>query len=150
MGLKTTCDGCGTGVVGVFSSLKKINGKYLCAQCATNPEGKDKYYCNACHNFTPIALKKGSTWIELVLYLFYIIPGIAYSIWRRHAPPNVCPLCRAASLVPAAVAKPMGANTPTARDEVECPHCAEKILARATTCKHCGKQVRVTPGANAA
>jgi DNA-directed RNA polymerase subunit RPC12/RpoP len=30
------------------------------------------------------------------------------------------------------------------RDEVECPYCAEKILAKASYCKHCGKQVRHT------
>lgn len=28
------------------------------------------------------------------------------------------------------------------RDEVDCPYCAEKILAKASYCKHCGKQVR--------
>jgi hypothetical protein len=145
MGLKTTCDGCGQGVLGVVSSLKKVNGRYLCAQCATNPTDEPKYYCNACHNFTPHALKKGNGWIELVLYFFYIAPGIIYSIWRRSGAPNVCPLCRAASLVPAAVAKPIAASAlPNARDEVDCPFCAEKILARANVCKHCGKQVRAT------
>lgn len=145
MGLKTTCDGCGQGVLGVVSSLKNINGRYLCAQCATNPTDKPKYYCNACHNYTPHALKKGNGWIELVLYLFYILPGVIYSIWRRSGAPNVCPMCRAASLVPAAVAKPIGASTfPGGRDEVDCPFCAEKILARANVCKHCGKQVRAT------
>jgi uncharacterized membrane protein YdbT with pleckstrin-like domain len=28
------------------------------------------------------------------------------------------------------------------RDERECPYCAEKILARAKLCKHCGQQVQ--------
>jgi predicted amidophosphoribosyltransferase len=28
------------------------------------------------------------------------------------------------------------------RDERECPYCAEKILARARLCKHCGQQVQ--------
>lgn len=27
------------------------------------------------------------------------------------------------------------------RDEVECPHCAEKILSQAKVCKHCGRDV---------
>ena len=145
MGLKTTCDGCGEGVIGVFSSLKNINGRYLCAQCATNPTDKPKYYCNACHNFTPTALKKGNGWIELVLYLFYIFPGILYSIWRRSGAPNVCPLCRAASLVPAAAAKPIAIiGGSDGRDEIDCPFCAERILAKAMVCKHCGKKVRAT------
>ena len=142
MGLKTNCDGCGTVSL---SSLRKINGRYLCNACASNPDGKPRYYCNACHNFTPNANKKGSTLIEVVLYLCWIIPGLIYSIWRRNSPPNVCPLCQAASLVPAASAKPaQDSSKLLSRDEVECPHCAEKILARANICKHCGKQVRVS------
>lgn len=143
MPLKTKCERCGQGVVGLFSSLKRINGKYLCSRCATNPKGLPKYYCNTCRNYTPTALNKGSGWIEFVLYLLYIFPGIIYSVWRRAGSPNVCPLCRAAALVPAAVAKLEG--TPVSaeiRDEVECPYCAEKILARAKICKHCGSQVR--------
>ena len=143
MELKTSCDGCGQGVVGVFSSLKKVNGRYLSAQCATNPTDNPKYYCNSCHNFTPTGLKKGNGWIELVLYLAYIVPGILYSIWRRSGTPNVCPLCRAASLVPAAMAKPLDTTVSSgARVEVDCPFCAERILAKASVCKHCGKQVR--------
>lgn len=141
MGLKTTCDSCGAVK---FASLTEVKGKYLCPLCASNPEGKAKYYCNACHNYAPHALRKGSGWIEVVLYLFYIVPGVIYSIWRRAGPPTVCPLCRATALVPASAAKPTLAPAPSAlgRDEVECPYCAERILARAKVCKHCGKQVR--------
>lgn len=141
MGLKTWCDGCGQSVVGVISSLKKVDGRYLCPQCVRNPSGKAEYYCNACHRFPPHALWKGSRWIELFLYLFFLIPGVVYSIWRRSQAPNVCPMCRAAALVPAAVAKPIHPSAPD-RDEIECPYCAERILARANICKHCGKQVR--------
>lgn len=106
-----------------------------------------RYYCNHCHNYTNEALKKGNGWIELVLYLFYIIPGVIYSIWRRSGPPPVCPLCKAAALVPSAVAKPIAVRNESAREEVDCPFCAERILAKAAVCKHCGKQVRVTASA---
>ncbi len=144
MGLKTTCDGCGRGVVGVLSSLRNVNGRYLCPACVANPTGILKYYCNSCHNCSPTALMKGNSWIEFVLYLFYIIPGIVYSVWRRSEQPNICPLCKTPGLVPAAAAKPQGpAQLGESRQEVECPHCAEKILAKAKVCKHCGKQVRV-------
>lgn len=30
---------------------------------------------------------------------------------------------------------------PTGRDERECPYCAERILAKAKVCKHCGREV---------
>ena len=30
---------------------------------------------------------------------------------------------------------------PVGRDERECPYCAERILARAKLCKHCGREV---------
>jgi DNA-directed RNA polymerase subunit RPC12/RpoP len=92
---------------------------------------------------------RGNTWIELVLYLCYIVPGIIYSIWRRQGPLNVCQECHKESLVPAAAAKHAHVSSKELRDEVEYPHCAEKILARANICKHCGKQVRVAPIPNA-
>lgn len=144
MPLKTACDGCGQGVVGIATKLTKVGDRFLCPQCVSNPTGRPKYYCNACHNYSPTALKKGNGWIELVLYLFYIVPGIIYSIWRRSGAPTVCPICRASALVPAALARPQGAAAlpGEVRDEVDCPFCAERILARASVCKHCGKQVR--------
>lgn len=145
MDLKTTCDSCGKLVLFTSQLKRSIGGSDLCPQCTTNQTGKPKYYCNACHNFTPNALKKGNGWIELVLYLFYIVPGVIYSIWRRSGEPNVCPVCRADALVPASAAKPASIDSlPSVRDEVDCPFCAEKILARANICKHCGKQVRAT------
>lgn len=143
MPLKTACDGCGQGVVGLTTKLTKVGERYLCPQCAANPAGVPRYYCNSCHNNTATALKKGSGWIELVLYLFYIVPGIIYSIWRRSGAPTVCPVCRKSALVPSALAKPHAPVPSTERrDEVDCPFCAERILARANVCKHCGKQVR--------
>jgi DNA-directed RNA polymerase subunit RPC12/RpoP len=80
-----------------------------------------------------------------VLWLCYIIPGLIYSIWRRSGAPSVCPTCNKETLIPAALANPEGAkdSVPQAvgRDEVECPWCAERILAKAKICKHCGKEV---------
>lgn len=138
MGLKTTCDGCGRTVLGIISSLREVKGKHLCSDCATNPESTVKYFCNSCNNFTPTAQLKGNSWIEVVLYLCYIIPGIIYSIWRRVGPPNVCPICKSATLVPAALAKPRGSlSNVVKREEKECPHCAEIILVKAKICKHC-------------
>lgn len=41
------------------------------------------YCCNSRHNHATVARMKGNGWIEAVLYLFYLVPGISYSIWRR-------------------------------------------------------------------
>lgn len=139
MFLKTTCDACRkTATFG----LTKVRGKYLCSDCISNPKRSMRYYCNACHNHTATALMKGSGWIEFVLYFFYILPGVVYSIWRRAGAPNVCPVCKHAGLVPESAAKPAPTQPlPPRRDEIECPHCAELILAKASLCKHCGQRV---------
>jgi hypothetical protein len=50
--------------------------------------------------------KKGHIAIEIILYLFYIIPGIIYSIWRRTGRSNVCPTCKQMTLVP--IESPVG------------------------------------------
>jgi len=55
----------------------------------------------------PPKLIRGSGWIEFVLYLFYILPGIIYSIWRRPNMP-VCDACGGRNLVP--LSSPVGSR----------------------------------------
>ena len=139
MGYGDRCQVCGQASWGV----KTLNGRYLCKTCR-NVTGRTSgsYYCNSCGNHSASALMKGSGWIELILYLFYIVPGVIYSIWRRSGEPNVCPVCRAPALVPASAARPGAAQRILEpRDEKECPFCAEKILVKAKVCKHCKRDV---------
>lgn len=126
MGLKIACDTCGRTVLGVFSSLKNINGKSLCATCLSNPDGVAQYYCPSCNAYFLNKGIKGNGWIELILYLLYIIPGIIYSIWRRSGA-GVCAKCKSASLISAA-----------AGTHIKCPDCKELVLKDARKCKHCG------------
>jgi len=91
-----------------------------------------RYYCTQCHTHTNKAKMKGSGWIEVVLYLFYILPGVIYSIWRRSGKPNGCPTCGHAALIPA------GSGEPTPETHVRCPDCAELVRREARKCKHCG------------
>lgn len=126
MGLKTSCDGCGAVIVGVTDGLKDVNGKYLCKTCAANPAGVGRYYCGACSTYYTHKVLKGYWWLELILYLFYIVPGVIYSIWRRSGP-GVCPKCKSASLISAA-----------AETHIRCPDCRELVLKDACKCKHCG------------
>jgi hypothetical protein len=126
MDLKTSCDNCGRTFLGIATSLKNVNGRYLCPACLANPEGVPRYYCAPCNTYFPNKGMKGSGWIEFVLYLCYIVPGIIYSIWRRSGS-AVCPKCKSATLIA------VDAGT-----HVKCPDCRELVLKDARKCKHCG------------
>jgi predicted nucleic-acid-binding Zn-ribbon protein len=43
---------------------------------------------------------KGSTGIEIVLWLCFLIPGIIYSLWRGKSRYDVCPACNSTNIVP--------------------------------------------------
>lgn len=43
---------------------------------------------------------KGSTLMELVLWLCFIFPGLIYSIWRLTTKHMACPKCAASQFVP--------------------------------------------------
>jgi len=60
--------------------------KFICKNCG--------YTCN------PIKKKKGSLLIEIILWLFFIVPGIFYSIWRRTNRDSICPKCKQPTLIP--------------------------------------------------
>lgn len=51
----------------------------ICPNCGTRSEAK--------------IILKGSTTIEVVLWLCYILPGLIYSIWRRSPKQLGCPSC---------------------------------------------------------
>lgn len=61
------------------------------------------HHCMTCGNDQTIisGALRGNTAIEVILYLFYIVPGIIYSIWRRQkAAKKVCRACGGDALVP--------------------------------------------------
>lgn len=43
---------------------------------------------------------KGNFTIEIVLWLFFIIPGLIYSVWRSSSRHKVCPKCGGSTLIP--------------------------------------------------
>jgi len=58
------------------------------------PSMKDLYICRACWLVaTPKIITKGSTFIEVVLWCLFLIPGILYSVWRYITKEKVCPGC---------------------------------------------------------
>lgn len=68
-------------------------GRFICPACGTRGE--------------PKSVTKGSIWIELVLWLCFLIPGLIYSIWRLSSRVKGCRVCGATPMIPA--------NTPRGR-----------------------------------
>lgn len=58
----------------------------ICLDCGTQGRAKVK---------TP-----GSIWIEVILWLALIVPGLIYSVWRLSSKKLVCPACGSTRLVP--------------------------------------------------
>lgn len=66
--------------------------EYVCVQCGF--VGK------------PRKTAKGSILIELVLWLFFILLGLIYSLWRLSSKYTACPKCGSANIIP--TDSPMG------------------------------------------
>jgi uncharacterized membrane protein YdbT with pleckstrin-like domain len=62
--------------------------------------------------------------------------------FRRHVQSQIVDLDERRGREPAAM---LAGGEGEARVERECPWCAERILARARICKHCGREVASTP-----
>jgi hypothetical protein len=60
-----------------------------------------KKYCPNCGSLDiPQFRKSGSAAIEVLLWLFFLIPGILYSIWRASTKRWVCPMCEHVGMIP--------------------------------------------------
>lgn len=42
----------------------------------------------------------GSIFIEIILWLFFLVPGLIYSIWRHSKKHQVCRSCGSAAIIP--------------------------------------------------
>lgn len=60
-----------------------------------------KMICAVCGSVSnPKTVTKGSIFIELVLWLCFIIPGVIYSIWRLTTRHEACRECGSKNIVP--------------------------------------------------
>jgi hypothetical protein len=50
-------------------------------------------------------LTKGSIWIEMALWLFFLIPGLLYSFWRLTSKQDVCSQCNNPTIIPVSTPK---------------------------------------------
>lgn len=63
---------------------------------------KKEMFCTVC-GYRGVAKRilKGSFWLEVLLWLTFIFPGIIYSIWRLTNRAYECPKCKSQSMIPA-------------------------------------------------
>ncbi|OHA44233.1 MAG: hypothetical protein A3G04_01710 [Candidatus Taylorbacteria bacterium RIFCSPLOWO2_12_FULL_44_9] len=48
----------------------------------------------------PKRITKGNILMELILWLFFLLPGLIYSIWRLTTRQDVCPKCFNPTMIP--------------------------------------------------
>ena len=57
--------------------------------------------CTSCgYTGEPSAITKGSIWIEIILWLCFILPGLIYSFWRLSTRHDGCPSCGQTTVIP--------------------------------------------------
>lgn len=58
-------------------------------------------FCTVCHSVgRPRTETRGRFLIELALWLFFLVPGLIYSIWRLTTRRPVCGTCGSPAIVP--------------------------------------------------
>ncbi len=61
----------------------------------------EKMYCPACGTVArPKRITKGSLATEVALWLFFLVPGLIYSVWRLASRYEGCPSCLRAGMIP--------------------------------------------------
>ena len=61
-----------------------------------------KWYCPHCGTVgAPLTITKGSMSVEVLLWLFFLLPGLFYSIWRLASRYEGCPTCKQPGMIPA-------------------------------------------------
>lgn len=59
------------------------------------------FVCSNCgYVVEPVKVVRGNLATEIILWFFFIIPGICYSVWRVSGKGMVCPKCNSSQLVP--------------------------------------------------
>ncbi|NLW30307.1 MAG: hypothetical protein GXY77_02495 [Fibrobacter sp.] len=106
----------------IKSSIKARTTEYYCTDCGYTGRTKRRY--------------QGDGFIELILWLSFIIPGLIYSIWRSSKLLAICPVCNNHNTIPA--------DSPAAIEAtsmMKCPYCSEQIKKDAIKCRFCGSDL---------
>lgn len=68
---------------------------------ATGGKSGKAMFCPACGIEAPAKrLTRGSIWIEIILWLCFLVPGLIYSVWRLSSKATVCSSCGHDGLIP--------------------------------------------------
>lgn len=65
-----------------------------------NKKDHSSYVCSQCGSTTAERHTKGHFIIEVILYLFFCLPGVIYSLWRVFSRRWVCSQCKSDKLLP--------------------------------------------------
>ena len=82
---------------------RKMEGEYICMHCRTI--GDRELY------------RKGKTVVEVILWLFFLLPGLIYSIWRRTGRYYACSNCGTPGMIP--IGSPMGKHLLSEKQQVK-------------------------------
>lgn len=93
MGILNGLKGAAAGVARSRQNRATVKGT------ASDPDAR---FCTQCgHVGKPGVDTPGSFWIEVILWLAFIIPGLVYSVWRHNKRHDACKKCGSAALIPA-------------------------------------------------
>lgn len=86
----TSSEKLAAGIKGARSAVaagrEQRRGGLYCPSCGTTSDGTTH--------------TRGSIFIELALWLCFLLPGLVYSVWRLSSRQQVCPCCRNPGLIP--------------------------------------------------
>jgi len=89
----------------------------------------------------PIYITPGTRSMEVGLWLFFVVPGIIFSAWRRLASYQECALCGKRHIVPkdslVAQAALRKLSPPPAVSPWFCTACGEPIFSGGSFCERC-------------
>src|SRR6185437_13752732 len=87
-------------IVGVTLIIYAVRGLYDGYRSA-DPNRPRTHVCTHCRSHVnPVTIKPGSTILEILLWLFFIIPGIFYTLYCSTHKKNLCPVCKAENPIP--------------------------------------------------
>lgn len=95
--------------------------------------------CTTCgHVGDPDRVTRGSFWIEILLWLLFIVPGLIYSVWRQSSKFDGCAKCGSTSLIP--VDSPVAKQFIQVNPEVKA-HVIENIRPPSKTAVNLGRSL---------